>query len=940
VKLLLVIILLSFSLYGANGFILNEVKVICKKSISCDQRSARFQSLAGDYRSIIHLKDTLKVMASDGGYQTFTYELTKTSDKYTLTISFLLKPIINEINIGFTDRNLEDDPVRLFNLREGDYFEFQKHDDALDNLRARLESMGYPNVKLTSDVREKDDKVDINVVITLGKPRIFKTLNADTQSLFIKSFLKRKFLNLYNKPFDMNHFKIALDQAQKELFNFGYYLINLDFTPIYKKNRVILNVKVLNENIYAFDFHNLQREHRDVLHALIVDQFRKYKRPLNDQTLSTAIRQHLRNKALLNAEVRIEISTYKNKTNELINLYKIYFNEKNKTRLIKVEFNGNSFFKNSKLQRMFWKEAFELASIRYFDEQYFNFFQDFLRNKYIEKGFVQAKVFDPSVFLDSNKMAGKVEYTIQEGQRATVRNITFVGVPGELEAKVLSELSNKEGDYFNPIKMPDDIKKVAQVLQENGYYYAEVANLNDSEMVQYNKKGSDVDLFFKVDAGPIVRLNRILYLGNDTTKRKALAKKVMMEKGELITPSKTREIEGAISATGLYNSVSVIPLRHHSKNAATDLLVRVQERDYKMLEVAPGYRTDLGLKLTGTVTWQNIGGYNRTVSLRGQVNRRTSFTTIDPERRDGLKHVLEHNSSITLNESDIFDTAIDGASTFAYQTRRFYSFDANILRGNVTFTRDLTKKISSSLRYQYEDISQYNATEEINNGSFQIGSLTPSLSWDLRNNQINATKGAFFNVSAEFANPFLLSQKKPDLTINYYRLMTRNRFYIPFKNGTFAISAVAGIQENLARREVSYEGVQQTEGYIPTIKVFRLTGMDIIRGYTDAEMNRLPSRQDISSARVDNKAYMANLKLEPRYFINDLLMTGVFYDAGRVFVNKMDFGDLRDSVGVTFKVVTPVGTLDFDYGIKLLRKRDEKGRLEDPGRFHVSIGFF
>ena len=85
---------------------------------------------------------------------------------------------------------------------------------------------------------------------------------------------------------------------------------------------------------------------------------------------------------------------------------------------------------------------------------------------------------------------------------------------------------------------------------------------------------------------------------------------------------------------------------------------------------------------------------------------------------------------------------------------------------------------------------------------------------------------------------------------------------------------------------------------------------------------------------------MANLKIEPRYFLNDTLMAGVFYDAGRVFVNRMDLGELRDSVGVTFKIVTPVGTLDFDYGIKLLRKKDPSGRLEDPGRFHVSIGFF
>jgi outer membrane protein insertion porin family len=82
------------------------------------------------------------------------------------------------------------------------------------------------------------------------------------------------------------------------------------------------------------------------------------------------------------------------------------------------------------------------------------------------------------------------------------------------------------------------------------------------------------------------------------------------------------------------------------------------------------------------------------------------------------------------------------------------------------------------------------------------------------------------------------------------------------------------------------------------------------------------------------------VKLEPRYFVTDTFISGVFLDAGRVFVDQLDMGELRSSAGVTFKILTPVGTLDFDYGFKLLRKRNANGTLEDPGRFHVSIGFF
>lgn len=98
-------------------------------------------------------------------------------------------------------------------------------------------------------------------------------------------------------------------------------------------------------------------------------------------------------------------------------------------------------------------------------------------------------------------------------------------------------------------------------------------------------------------------------------------------------------------------------------------MVKVSERDYGLLEIAPGYRTDIGLKLTGTVTYQNIGGYNRSISLRSQLNRRTSFTTIDPQRRNNIKHILEHNTSISYTQGDLFDTMIDGAATAAFIKR-------------------------------------------------------------------------------------------------------------------------------------------------------------------------------------------------------------------------------------------------------------------------------
>ena len=677
--------------------------------------------------------------------------------------------------------------------------------------------------------------------------------------------------------------------------------------------------------------------------------FRKYKRLLSDNTIKQALKDHYLNKARLKASFKIETSEFKNNYDEVVHLYRIFMDEKYKTRLKEVRFAGNKYFTNEKLQRMFNKEAFELASSKFYYNEYFTYFADYLKSQYIERGFVQVKVLGPNSTFDSEKKEAEVEYLIIEGQRAMVRSVEFEGIPPEYEEKVLTSLSNQIGKPFNPISMVEDIKVVASTLQEEGYYYAEVLNANDSELVKYSRTGSDVDIKFKVDAGQIVKLNRVLYLGNDKTKKKVLWKKIPLEEGDVITPSRTREIESALSATGLFNSVTVTPMKHNSKSPSTDLLVKVVERDYGLVEVAPGFRTDLGIKLTGTASYMNIGGMNRSVTLRSQLNQRLTYRTLDPVRRKEAVPLLEHNTSLIYSQGDIFDTKIDFGASAGYQFKRFYPFDADIFRTNATFTRDITRKFSTSLRYQIEEITQKNASDPEDNGNSRIGAFTPSLTFDLRNSQVNPVKGAFFNLSTEFANPYFLSQKEPDLTIDYYKLISRNRFYIPFKNGTLALSLVGGVQENLATKplldangnqQVGPDGQKLTEGYIPKIKVFRLTGMDIVRGFSDEEINRLPNGDDVTDPRIQTRAYLVNLKVEPRYFINDKLMAGVFYDAGRVFVDQVNLGELRDSVGVTFKILTPVGTLDFDYGIKLLREKNKDGSLEDPGRFHVSIGFF
>jgi outer membrane protein assembly factor BamA len=178
--------------------------------------------------------------------------------------------------------------------------------------------------------------------------------------------------------------------------------------------------------------------------------------------------------------------------------------------------------------------------------------------------------------LDQEKKSVNVDYFIQEGQRTFVRSIVFEGMPPELEQVVSQAISNKVGQPFNPVLLLDDLKKVTNELQERGYYFAEVTNANNDTLVLFSKNASDVDIRFTVQTGPLLRLNRVIYLGNIKTRKEVLSKKILIDRGDIITPSQTKDFETSLSSTGLFNSVSVTPMRTNLlSRASTDLIVKV-----------------------------------------------------------------------------------------------------------------------------------------------------------------------------------------------------------------------------------------------------------------------------------------------------------------------------------------------------------------------------
>jgi outer membrane protein insertion porin family len=544
----------------------------------------------------------------------------------------------------------------------------------------------------------------------------------------------------------------------------------------------------------------------------------------------------------------------------------------------------------------------------------------------------------------------EVTYSIKEWQQCLLDKINLSGVAEEVKPKILEKLVNKQGKPLNVIELESDLSRALDQLREEGYFYATITNLDKNSVVTYESNYTKSQLNLNFKPGKIALFETAVLAGNRVTKDKVLLREIKIEKGDFVTPGKIKNIRDRINSLGIFGRVQVIPLVVNKLTNddfnKTNLIIQVQEKKFGRGEIAPGYRTDVGAKISLTLTKSNVLGLNDSGTLKFQVNRRFSLRQFDARRRASRKHRIEGISRFSYSFPHLFDVA-DFTSNVSIQRRRFFAFDADIYRISPQLTKQIVDKpgnrIGASLKYQYERIRQFDATQLRDRATFEIGSITPGLTFDFRDSQISPRSGAYFGLSWEFANPGFGSQKDSEIEINFSKVISRNRFYIPLYSKTFvlAISLAAGMQRNYATNLVSDgQGGLQTKGYIPSIKVFRLDGFDLVRGFADAEINRLRNGNDITEERIDGRAYFTNLKFEPRYYMSDSIVLGTFFDAGKIHLNKFKPLDVRTSAGLTFKFLTPVGTLDFDYGVKLRRIRSGLDERESFGRFHLSIGYF
>ncbi len=939
---LLRILILSV-LFVASLEVCAEFRLICFPESKCSEIEEKL-SQKGSTEGLNNLA-TMRSLGLDKSVKFLRVLSYKNGDTFVLIEK---KPVIRSLFFEGSDDIEIDQIQKISQLQEGTYYSVEDLNVAKNRVESWLSDRGFLAPLFTYETSSKSrGDVSVSVKVSFEKKLLLDNLSISGDSNSLTKELVVPLLKFEGRPYSKINFKLALDSLTNELKKEGYLKAVVNMKEAIIKDKVSLDVTLSLNKRLQFSFYGNKILEKELLVLDLKKSILEGTSILRPSDLRAVVEKSYTRQGIYNGQVKLYVRDGETKEGDEVTTYFFNIVEGKKVRLSKLSFKGNLAVDLQELKRIYYKNSTVLAARDYLDEAYLKNFTPILKNYYLKKGYVFVEISKPRLVINKERNEAEVTYSLKERQQSMLEEINLFDVPEEFKAPILNSMINKIGKPMNVIELEGDLSRALNKLREMGFFYATITNLNDDNVVTYDSNYTKSKLNLKFKTGKITKLEDVVLSGNKVTKDVVLLREVRLRRGDLITPEVIKGVRDRINGLGLFGKIQVLPIVTNKLTTdnfnKTNLIIQVQEKKFGRGEIAPGFRTDIGAKLSFILSKSNLVGMNDSGTLKLQLNRRFSLSQFDERRAAQRSQKIEGIASLNYSFPYLLNLA-NFNGNLSVQRRRFFSFDADILRVSPQVSKQINSVMGISLKYQYEKIRQFDATEEKDRATFEIGSLTPGLSLDFRDSTVSPRSGAYLGLNWEFANRYFGSQKDSDIEINFSKVISRNRFYIPLgsKNFVLALSAAAGMQQNYAdgNNGTNSDGSLRTRGYIPSIKVFRLDGFDNVRGFADNEINRLETGVDITTTRVQGKAFFANLKFEPRYYINDTFVVGPFFDAGRIFLDTFRPTDLRTSTGLTLKFLTPVGTLDFDYGIKLRRRRFNGGNRESFGRFHLSIGYF
>ena len=548
---------------------------------------------------------------------------------------------------------------------------------------------------------------------------------------------------------------------------------------------------------------------------------------------------------------------------------------------------------------------------------------------YRSLGYQQASIVRDSIYYDDTRQRLFIDLKIEEGDQYFVGGFAWDGNELFTAEQLEMALEVGPGDVFQ-YSAPELAYLAKQAYYERGYL--------DTEIIPHEViHGDSINVSFQVFEGEPWRIRRIDFAGNVKTREKVMRREIALRPGDVFKQSQLQESQRRLFMLGYFKDVQVNEQTSpYGDDKFIDLTFSVEEQRTGAASMGAGY-SDRD-KLVGQLGLQipNFRGLGQNLDFSWEFGtRREQFL-------------------LGFTEPWLFDTPTS-LSFRVYTLNQQYlnSFDFKRNSVSVRLGRRLKRfsYTTASIGYELRDerytdfASNYNQDDL----SFQprtTSSLELTLRRDSRDLPDFPTSGSVLSYSPEVASSFIAGDTdfhRHEIIANYYR-PSWWKFVLAIETKFAIIDGFSKFDdENISFWDkFTPGGVDWWDGQV--------------RGYPDASLGPrfsavtdsldIPTgglRSDVFGTNVGGRSMMT-INLEYRFPITERQVIGLaFMDAGNAWagVTDLDPTDLRKSVGVGFRVLTPMlGMIGFDFAYGFDRREVDGQRPGISTHFQFGPRFF
>ena len=662
-----------------------------------------------------------------------------------------------------------------------------------------------------------------------------------------------------------------------------------------------------------------------------------------------AIRKYFAEKGFYNADVSVRLEN----DTTLENVVNVFFvvDRKNRVKIGKIDFEGNTALSDRQLRRSFKKthqKSINIFKGAKYKEKDYEEDKENLIDFYNSRGYRNATILSDSVYRINDKRLG-IALKVDEGNKFYYRNVSWTG-NSVYETRQLNDmLGISKGETYDKKTLHkrlgigkhadyEDMSSISSLYQNNGYLFS---SIDPGEVVV----GEDsIDINVKIFEGKQAKINEVKISGNHRVNDRVIRRELYVRPGELYNRALLMQTIRQLNQMQHFDpektspGIDLVP----NSNELVDISFPLEEVASDKFEISGGWGSNMFVGSVG-VQLNNVSlknffkgsewrpyphGQNQQLAIRGQTNgsyyKAISLNFTEP----WLGGKKPNSLTVGLYYSDETD------AYYAWQSgnRHFRTIGVSVGIGRRLSWPDRYFTIYNEISYQAYNLKDWSSFL-VTNGTSNIFALKTVLARNSVDSPIYPRTGSEFSLSLTLTLPYSLFQKNVDYAdpnlpdykrykwIEYHKWQFKAQWYYPLTNNNKLVL--------MARAEMGYLGSYNKNKPSPFegfdvggdgMSGYNVYGVEIVglRGYENSALTPYTYTAD---GRADYARAYNKYTMEIRYpFIlkpSSTIYGLVFAEGGNAFKSWKEFDPflIKRSIGVGARIYLPiVGMLGIDWG--------------------------